>query len=336
MNRRSLMRRGIGLTTLGAGSAACMWAPKSGGKLLVYTSIAVDIANQITNAFTAKFPDIQVDKFQIGSEALIRRIETERRSGGIQADVIMIADPSYYMVMKMRGDLAKHDSPEGQAVPHALRDPDGYYAAVRIINMGLVYNTKLLERQDAPKNWGDLSESRWAGQIVMSNPRYSGSTYATVATLSERYGWDYFRELRRNKVVVDQSTQGVERRLAAGEFKAGIGIDYAIRQGNARGSPLGFIFPHDGAVVLPSPIAAVKKKDKTNFEAAKVFYDFMLSKDGQAAIVRGFMVPVRPDLSLPEGMPGAQDILQRSLPIDWVYLATEKEEVLRNWRAVME
>lgn len=336
MSRRSVLKCGIGLATLAAGSGACTLAPTSGGKLLVYTSIAVDIANQITSAFTTKFPEVQVEKFQIGSEALIRRIETERRSGGIQADVIMIADPSYYMVLKMRGDLAKHESPEAKAVPLALRDPDGYYAAVRVINMGLVYNTKLLSQDEAPQNWRDLVDGKWEGQIIMSNPRYSGSTYATVATLSDRYGWDFFKELRRNRVVVDQSTQGVERRLAAGEFKAGIGIDYAIRQGNARGSPLDVIIPKDGAVVLPSPIGVIKKKDKANFEAAKTFYDFMLSQDGQEAIVQGFMVPVRPDVRLPAGMPNAEEILQQSLPIDWVHLATAKEDVLRSWRTVME
>jgi iron(III) transport system substrate-binding protein len=338
VRRRALLGGGGGLVW-GAGAGPFLGCrPGSGraGGLLVYTSIAVDVANQILEAFGARFPQFPATLYQLGSEAMIRRIENECEAGGIRADVIMLADPSYYMLLKMQGDLLRYVSPEAKAVPLSLRDPDGYYTAVRVINMGLARNTGRGGPEQAPANRTDITQRQWQGQVVMSSPLYSGSTYATVATLAQRYGWRYFERLRENGVVVELGTQGVERRLAAGEFKAGIAIDYSIRQGRARGSPLDLVIPLDGAVVLPSPIAIIKKGRDQYLEAAQAFHDFMLSVEGQRSVVDGHMVPVRPDVERPPEIPTAQEMLGRSLPIDWVYLATSQQQIKDTWRRTMQ
>ena len=316
-------------------TAGCRPSLGEDDHLLVYTSIAVDIANQIVGVFSSRFPELPVRLFQSGSEALIRRIENEREAGGMRADVLMLADPSYYMTLKMQGDLAKYESEQAQAVPNALKDPDGYYAAVRVISMLLVHNTGMVPAAEAPRNWDELHHPKWASQVVMSSPLYSGSTYATVAVLAQRYGWEYFERLRAAGVVVEQATQGVERRLAAGEFKVGINIDYSIRQGKARGSPVDVVLPRDGAVVLPSPIAVVKKRETGKLRAAHAFYDFMLSEDGQRAIVNGYMLPVRHGMEGPAGVPTTEEMLRRALPIDWVHVATSQQEIKERWRRIM-
>src|SRR6476620_8208771 len=164
MDRRSFLAygaRGLGIAGVGLGAASCGEPPQPG--LLVYTSMAVDIVNDVLKpACAARCPDLSVTYFASGSEALIRRIETERQAGGIQADVLMLADPSYYMTLKMRGDLAKYESPEARTMPTVLKDPDGYFAATRIIDMVLVHNTSVLTGEQAPQNWPDLADARLA------------------------------------------------------------------------------------------------------------------------------------------------------------------------------
>jgi iron(III) transport system substrate-binding protein len=62
----------------------------------------------------------------------------------------------------------------------------------------------------------------------------------------------------------------------------------------------------------------------------------MLSRDGQQAIARGFMVPVRADVESPRGIPSADQVLRQSLPIDWVYLAGNQDRIKYEWRTIMQ
>ena len=76
------------------------------GSLMVYTSIYPDIIDNMCKPNVAKaFPDMKVNWFQGGTEKVITKITGEIKAKKIAADVLMVADPSYYLKLQEQGLL---------------------------------------------------------------------------------------------------------------------------------------------------------------------------------------------------------------------------------------
>ena len=61
--------------------------------------------------------------------------------------------------------------------------------------------------------------------------------------------------------------------ILEGRVDAGITLDYMVRDKQNSGEPLSLVYPNDGFVVIPSPIAIAKSSRK--IDAAKKFMDFV-------------------------------------------------------------
>jgi iron(III) transport system substrate-binding protein len=69
------------------------------------------------------------------------------------------------------------------------------------------------------------------------------------------------------------------------------------------------IFPEDGAVLVPGPIALTA--ECRNERAARAIYDLVLSPKGQALIVAGDMYSPLPSMPPPEGAPPLSSLAVR-------------------------
>lgn len=312
-------------------SCATETAPTAGsgstsGKLLVYTSIYPDIIESLEPVLSAEFPELEVEFFQAGSEKVIAKLAAEIEAGGIRADVLMIADPAYYTTLKDQDLLTKYVSPNAADVPDSIKDEDGFFTAVRISNMIIGYNTASVTAASAPKTWTALAEARWKGAVAMPNPLLSGSTFDSVAALSQALGWKYFDSLRANELRVLEGNSAVEKALGTGEAKVGMVLEENILKAKAAGSPVAVSYPSDGIVSIPSPIAITSGAN--NPDGAKALVDFMLSDEGQDALVAGWMHSVKPGAIAPKGSALESDSLaEKSLKIDWVALSARIEAV---------
>ena len=186
----------IGLTACGGGSAV-PGSPqdkkaKAGGTktVMLYSSMQEDQLNAIKQAFEKKYPDIKMDYYFAGTGKVITKIATEAKSGQVAADVIWVGDPADYIGFKKLGILEKYESPEAKNIEKVFIDPEGYYTGARMMNMGIAYNTTKVTKEEAPKNWNDLLDPKWKGQIVMTDPGTAGTTKYAVGALmaSKDYG----------------------------------------------------------------------------------------------------------------------------------------------------
>ena len=83
--------------------------------------------------------------------------------------------------------------------------------------------------------------------------------------------------------------------------------------------------------MIPSPIAIFNASQ--NKEAAKTMVDWWLSKEGQQAIVKGWMHSVRDDIEPPKGAPALKTFADKAVKVDWVKLATENEKIKEMFRS---
>jgi iron(III) transport system substrate-binding protein len=77
-------------------------------------------------------------------------------------------------------------------------------------------------------------------------------------------------------------------------------------------------------------------KTTKNPEAAKAVYDFFLSKEGQQAILNGWMPSVRKDMPAPKNSAlHIRDVMKFALPMDWEAISREPEKVKEQFDRVV-
>ncbi len=300
------------------------------GKIAIYTSVPQPIADKIQADFQAKFPGVTLDIFRGGTSEVVAKIMTEKAGGEIIADLVWVAEPSTYEDFKAQDLLLKYTPAEASALTDEMKDKDGYYYAGRLINMVIAYNSAT---DPKPKSWKDLLNPAYKGKIGFPSPLNSGAAEGAVKTFADlsNFGWKYFDDLKANgaKQVANNST--LRDQIASGEFKVGVLLDYMVREVKPKGATIEYVWPDEGAVFIPSPIAILKTTK--NPVTAKAFLDFVLSKPGQETMVKlGFFIPIRADVTPPEGAPSLDKI--KRLPTDWKAVTRDRQATKDKWTEI--
>ena len=301
------------------------------GELMVYTSIYPDIIDNMCKPNVAKaFPEMKVNWFQGGTEKVVTKITGEIKAKKIGADVLMVADPSYYLKLEDQKLLLPYKSKEEKNLIND-KAADGAWYAVRVCNMIIAYNADKLKAEDAPKNWTDLADPKWKGKIAMPNPMLSGTAYVAVGALADKYGWEYFDKLKANGLRVEEGNSAIQNKLLTGEYAAAMILEENIlKLANTKKEPLKVIYPKDGVVQVPSPIAIFNTTK--NPEGAKALVDWWLSKEGQQAVVKGWMHSVRGDVKEPIGSVPTKSLTDGKIKVDWRKLADNNAKIKEEFR----
>lgn len=302
------------------------------GSSLIYTSVPQDVIDVLQDAYQRSNPGYTLEVFRGGTAAILARVAAEREAGGIVADLIWVADPSEIVGLQAEGLLLTHTSAETAALPENFRDPNNQYFAGRVLGMVIAYNTLMVNASEAPTSWADLLKPEFANQIGFPTPVNSGAAMVTVAALlsSPDFGLQYIEALGANGARQLQNNGAAAQAVATGELKVAIGLDFQIRALQAEGSPVGYVYPADGGVFIPSPIAIFT--GSPNPDNARHFLDYILSAEGQATLVeRANFIPARDDVAGPEGIGDISGIPQ--LTADVNYLIAERENILVAYEA---
>jgi iron(III) transport system substrate-binding protein len=303
----------------------------SRGAVNFYTSMQLDFVDPLVQHFEKLNPNIKVEVFYSGAVEMATRVWAEAKADKIRADVIWGADPSFAMQLKDKKLLMQYKSPHSAFIPDWLKDKDNYYIAGRVFSMGFAYNTKLMAKKDVPRTWWDFV--KFGSKAAMASPLHSGTSFTALAALVEdkNYGWKWWETAAANGVKVLRGTGDVTRALSSGEFPVIKGIDYVIGVHAAEGAPVAYKAPEDGAVAVQSPLAI--PASAPNPANAKLFVDFLLSKDGQKFLAeKGYLTPVRDDVDPPPGFPRAGEI--KSLKIPYEAMRTHGKEIREKFRTI--
>ena len=312
--------------------AGCQSPPEASGVIVLYTSVPADVIAEIELAFEEQYPAVDLEVFRAGTGEVMARVEEELEAESIGADLLWVADFTVGEQLKERGALLTYTPPEADALLATLRDEDGTYFAARLLNMVVAYNTKAVDTP--PVGYQDLLDSQFRGRVGHASPETSGAIqyYFGALLQSPNFGEDFFRQLAANEPTI-QTNSDTTARIAAGELDIGITIDFTVRKllQESPDAPVDFVYPQEGVVMVPSPIAIFKAA--ANVEAAKAFEGYILSQAGQALLrdLAG-VVPVRLDVSPP---PGIESITQlQVIPSDPAWTLAHRDEVLSTFTAI--
>ena len=303
------------------------------GRVMLYSSMQENQILALKEGFEDKYPNVTMDYYFGGTGKVLTKIATENQSGHVLADVIWVGDPSDYLDMKSAGILSPYISPQGIRIDSAYIDPDHYFTGARLMNVGIAYNTDLITAAEAPKNWNDLLNPRWNGQVIMTDPGSSGTVKYFVGALmaDDRYGTDYFVRLQANGCELESGTNATHRQVAEGNFPVGICLDYVVASFADAGEPLAFLYPKD-LISIYSPVGLVA--NCPNERNGKLLYDFILSREGQEILVKNNLMSIRKDTEQPNT--DFEAIAQRSLPTDAHWIAEHAGQIMVDFDGIFQ
>lgn len=300
-------------------------AARKEGKVVWYTSLAVPSTEKVAKLFEAAYPGIKVEAHRTGSERVLQRLMQELQANIKNADVVHTSDAGHFVLLKQKKLLMQYTPAGVEKFPAGFKDRDGYHYGLRSTLSVIAYNSKLVPAAEAPRSWKDLLDSRWRGKLVTGHPGYSGVISTHVLALVNLYGWDFFKQMARNKLMLVQSANDPAQVVASGERPVAVdGSEYFFYQTKKKGNPIEIVYPKEGVPLVVSPSAITSFAPHSN--AAKLFTDFIFGKEVQQLLADSEgLYTGHPEVSYPPDKPKLGEL--KLLPADPEELEKRNEEL---------
>ena len=318
MKRFSLLSVHAALLTLAAASVAVAQTPddpaarsRSEPGLLVYSNIAAYNWGPIVEAFRARYPWIKVEALDLGPAEAFERYYSESSVKRRTADVIAVAAPDSWLRFLDRDGIRRYKSREDAALPAWSKPFDGLYT-ISTDPVVLVYNKLLLKPEQRPAKLDELAT------LVAKNSapyRRRLTTYdATSHPFAYALHWAYVNQrgdqawktlgVLGPQTLPEGGGATMVEKITAGEY---VGAYFAssvtfLRRMKEEGRErvLDWSLIEDGTPLMVRGVAITKAA--TSEGSARLFLDFVLSREGQIAVGRGGLTPYRPDVT-PKDVP---------------------------------
>lgn len=269
--------------------------------ITVYTSEPEEKVDEINAAFNEQYPDIEVEVYRAGTGDLNARIESEKSTGEVEADILWAADAATFEGYS--DDLIELDL-DTDALIDEVKDEENKYIGTRIIPTVIAYNTN--EIDEAPESWAELTDEKYADQLIMADPAVSGAAAFNAAVWDEELDDDWMEKLGENQPMIAQSNGPTSQEIASGARPVGVVVDYLIRDLEADGSPVALYYPTEGVPYVSEPAGIFESSDAQ--DAALKYIEFLISEEGQKLAVEQAYLPVREDVDTPEDTPALSEI----------------------------
>jgi iron(III) transport system substrate-binding protein len=264
---------------------------KKEGTLVWYTALNLNDSEMLTKRFEQLYPFIKTETLRLSSFSLLSKIQTEAKAGAFKTDVIEIAGVLGH-ILKKDGLFAKYISPESRFYPDSVKDPDGTWTSFFMNTHVLSYNTKLVKKDELPKTYEEVINPKWKDKITMSE---DFDIFGMMLKMMGRAkGLEFMRRLAAQGVVLKNSYSLAIQAVASDEVALGLNV-YGTRteEFKKKGAPIDWV-PLEFTLASLEPLALGAKAPHPN--AARLFIDFLLSKEAQALMRERFRIPSRPDV----------------------------------------
>ena len=268
-------------------------AAKKEGEMVYYTTMTLSQSKKVVDKFEKKYPFIKVDLFRTGGGPLLNKIQTEARGGRYAWDVVSGRGEMVLPLMNAKF-LAPYRSPESKTIEEDLVDNEGYWTAYYVNPYVLGYNTNLVKKEDVPKTYEQLLDPKWKGKKISIDDEAYGLLSGLIRAWGKEKAVSYFKKLAAQDPVLMRGNTNRVQLTVAGEYSLIVAYAPTIQRETSRGAPMDWV-PLEPVAVQVNPMMLAAKAPHPN--AAKLFIDFLLSKEGQKMLVGFRRIPIRPDVN---------------------------------------
>lgn len=299
-------------TSLAASREELIEGAKKEGEVVLYASMNIGEANTMIARFEQKYPFLKVKLNRTGSERLLTKVLAESRAKKSFADVIQTVEFSMHAFAR-RGVLGRYLPAENSLYPKEFKE-EGYWITAYYHPYVLAYNTRMVPRETLPKSYEDLLNPVWKGKMMMEGTKADWFA-GMLQIMGKEKGMKFMKDLSKQELTLRVGHELLAQLVAAGEGVFDINIpSSSVDRMKKRGAPI------DWASLGPAPAIMVGigvSSQMPHPHAARLYVDFVLSKEGQklirdfgrlgartdfaqeqAAMIKGVpMVPVNPALA---------------------------------------
>jgi len=285
-----------------------------GGVLDIYSNTDQENWAPIFRDFQKKYPWVEtINANNLDSDEVFQRVLSEQATGGSPADILVSnAAQAWAEYGEDPSRLMAYESPEvGELPDFATLMPNVY--AFSMDPIIIAYNTSLMPEE--PAGYADLarivSENADQFQDQLTVRDIGGAFGFTVAYNLMQARPDLWSSMEQILPLArPETSSGTQNeKILAGEYVAGLNISaapsYPVVQDS--GGLFEVEFPEDGTVALPRGIGIAP--DAPHANTAKLFLDFLLSEEGQAAVAEGGLTSYRDSVEAVEGLHTYQEIV---------------------------
>jgi len=267
-------------------------AARKEGEIVWYTTMSSDQSNAFMARFQQKYPFLKPSIIRLGGSALLSRIVTEAKARKSFFDVVHGTGEIVLPLMDL-GLLGPYQSPERKLIPEDLKDQKGFWTSVYVNSVVLGYNTNLTKGQAIPRSYNDLLQPRWRGRKISLDDTYATFLQGLISSWGKDKALEYLKKLAEQEPVVMRGSTVRAQLAAAGEFPLVIAYANIIQYLAEKGAPVDWL-PLEPAVISVNTVMLGAKANHPN--AAKLFIDFTLSKEGQEKLWDFQRIPSRSDV----------------------------------------
>lgn len=298
------------------------------GTVTVYSGNASDISEDLFAAFT-ELTGVKVEAVYGGGGELLSRVAAE--SENPLCDVLIGATSDNLTRYTEYFSPYKLESVTAEQLGATELTEDYWTEGAGGNVMIMMVNTDLLDEEDYPTSWADLTDPKYFGQIAFADPTASSSAYIHLNCMMQLYGWEFVEKFYQNldgKMINSSST--VPKVCADGEYAIALTIENYGADYTAAGSNIKVIYPEDGTMRTAG--GSVIIKNCKNPENAKLFVEFMNSKAASEISVSYNRRCNRTDVELPAGLAPFTDIYFFDYDYD---MAADSEPILEQWNEIV-
>jgi iron(III) transport system substrate-binding protein len=244
-------------------------------------------------AFQARYPFLQVEMSELGSQDAADRLVTEESAGRHLTDLVVV-EPSDMSEMLAKNLAARYPTP---AVKRVLKqyetfiEPQNRWLPFETNEHGIVYNTNLVK--EAPKSYEELCEPKFKGGVSFDplEVRFLVGLYKIFGDRLDRVE-NLLKCLGANDPIIQRGHTQRSQLMVAGDHMASPDqYLYAGLLDKQKNPALPFGASYSTPITLSTVAAAINRNAEHPYAAA-LFADWSVSDESQDILVKEYRGPV--------------------------------------------
>ncbi|AUR04122.1 2-aminoethylphosphonate ABC transporter substrate-binding protein [Phaeobacter inhibens] len=256
-----------------------------------------DQADYYLDMFKERFPEINVTHSVDLSFYHASRYDNARNDADKSdvPDVIQLQTLHDYDYYAERGLLERYKPKNWEKVYPDYKDPHGNWVGLFGVAFTNVFNSDLINEDDAPRDALDYLDPALKGKVILTYPHTDDAVLYQFWNLKEQYGWEYLEQLVATEPTWVRGTSMPYVAIDNGWYGASFTTSWAFVP--FEGSDTRLVLPEEDYFLTWFQTAAIPT-DAKHKAAAKLYLNWMLSEEFQG---KWLQFPVRMDVKSPDG-----------------------------------
>lgn len=319
---------------------------KKEGKVVVSIPTSAELRKEFDSEFRKAFPGIELELSAARGSSNINKIAEEQNAGlhtidlhigGTTSIITGLLAPNFLEPVMPSLLLPEVRDPKYWWAGHLWADnaKKYIYSFTAYMTETIWYNTTLVKPEEI-SSWENLLDPKWKGKIAILDPRSPGSGESNWAFLWKIKREPFLAKLAAQDMMVGRNLRQLGEAVARGKSAISIGVSYYT------------YVPFIKAGLPVKPISNIKEgyyagsgsgnlailKNPPHPNAARVFVNWLLSKEGQGAFTKALGQPTRrfdidTKWTKEYGHPAAKEVLT---PEKFDELENSSEDVVIKYR----